>query len=175
MSKAMKWLVGGLAVSLTLNFIVIGMIIAWAAMEPESQRQARGGGSDFSLHQISKIVSPEAQKIIKGVMKDQRATLHPLFRERHQARQETAAALKADPFDPAALEAAFARMRQADMALQATAQRIVAEVAVQLPLEDRLQIATWREKTKRHSPKLLHGGPQGLRDFDQKPAPSPSR
>jgi uncharacterized membrane protein len=140
MSKGTKWLVAGLAVSLALNFLIIGFI----AGHPGDGPRHEPPGTEFSLKDMGEALSPESQKILRETMREQRKELRPIFKERRQSRRAAGEILKADELDVDALKEAFARMRDADMALQAKIQNALADVAAQLPLEERAKMADWR-------------------------------
>lgn len=147
MSRGMKWMVGGLAFSLALNFIVIGMILAWTAAGTDRRHGPRD--VDFSMEKMKEILEPPSREILKKAIKDNRRAVRELYRERWRARLAVTDALEQEPFDPAALEAAFAEAGDAELRLQMHMHGVMVEVAEALSPEERAKLADWGKQILR--------------------------
>jgi uncharacterized membrane protein len=93
-----------LAISVALNLAVAGLALgAWLKEGPPRERMPR----DLSFGPFSEALSPEDRRALRRAFMDR----SPTFREsRTEARAEFAsllAALRASPFDPAALQSAL--------------------------------------------------------------------
>ncbi len=123
-----------LFVSLAANVVVAGFTIARIA-------GPRPGG------EIERIVAlgirafpPEIQRDINRQVRDQRAALRARIDAVQNARQRMFEAMRAQPFDRAALEAAFADVRTATNDVQAIGQNIVADAVAHAPPDVRRHI-----------------------------------
>ena len=148
MTGNMKWLVGGLAVSLALNFLILGIILGNGGLRPD-RGPDRHERPRFSIERLAETLSPESREILHAAMKEQRSELKSVFRERRAARRAAGDVLRAETFDPKALRAAFERMREADIDMQRRIQDVMVDVAAQLPPEERAKLADWRRHMRK--------------------------
>jgi uncharacterized membrane protein len=161
-----KWLVGGAILSLCLNLFLVGLLAGhWIYGPHPGSRGADGRPS-----------GPEA--MIMGVPAD----LRPMVKEKfdaarpqfqaarsqiRDARDKLAAAASADPFDPAAFDAAFAEFQQAMDTIQKTAHETISQILPQIPAKERKALVEKWSKRWRHD-----RGNSGDHDDDNAP-PSP--
>lgn len=112
-----------LAVSLAFNLCIVGVVAGVMLRDGPP----RGGGRDFGLGPLSEALSHEDRRALR---KDFVAR-HPDIRDaRRQMRAEfdaVLAALRADPFDPAALDGALAAIAARNQSLLDTGRELVAE------------------------------------------------
>jgi uncharacterized membrane protein len=76
----------------------------------------------------------------QAVLKEQRAAMRERRKGLRAARESVARAMTAEPFDPAALEAAFDAQRQAHSAAQAAAHATMVELASKLDADGRARL-----------------------------------
>jgi uncharacterized membrane protein len=122
-----------LLVSLAGNLVVAGFTFSRFGPRP---------GSD-----IERIVAigirafpPEIQKAIVDGSKAKRDEMRARFDDVRDARQRMFEAMRADPFDPAALETAYADVRQKTNVLQEAGQQIVLDAVANASPEVRSRI-----------------------------------
>jgi uncharacterized membrane protein len=138
-----------LVVSLALNLFVVSAV-AVDAFSPDSwtrsffvSHERRGPGlPGLPNPRELRAALPEQDRAIL----DRTIEAHrPQFRERFQgigeARDTVAAAIKAEPFDPAKLEAAFADVSTRWRAVSAEAQAMLTDLSQQLSPEGRAKLA----------------------------------
>ena len=93
----------------------------------------------FDVRALRRVIAPEREAVIRPIFEahrpQMRSRLHDLFAARGDVRR----AIAAEPFDRAALESAFARLREADRATAEEAQAMLAEL---------LDVATPEERRK---------------------------
>ena len=112
-----------LAVSLALNLCVAGMVGGVMLRDGPP----RGGGRDFGLGPLSEALSHEDRKALRTVFVERH---HDLRGSRREMRAEFGAvvtALRADPFDPAALDGALAAIAVRNQSLLDTGRELVAD------------------------------------------------
>ena len=133
-----------LALSLALNLAAAG-VVAGALLR---DGPPHGGGRDFGLGPLSEALTREDRKALRDAF----VTRHPDLRaDRREMKADFAAlavALRADPFDPAALDAVLARIAARNQALLDTGRELVAERLKAMSAEDRAAFADRLEKHK---------------------------
>ncbi len=119
--------------SLAANFVILGF--------------AAGRIGDLRGGAIERIVALGARgfpKEIRGAIVDkalaERSDLRAAFADVRAARQRMFEAMRAEPFDEAALETAFAEVRERTAALQALGQGIVGDAVAAAPAGARAEI-----------------------------------
>lgn len=131
-----------LAVSLAFNLCIVGVIAGVMLRDGPP----RGGGRDFGLGPLSEALSHEDRRALR---KDFVAR-HPDIRDaRRQMRAEfdaVVAALRADPFDPAALDGALAAIAARNQSLLDTGRELVAERLKAMTVAERAAFADRLEK-----------------------------
>lgn len=129
-----------LIVSLAANFLVLGFAAArFAGVGPF------GFGDEVGA--IERIVAlgarafpRELRREIAGQLGRHREELRAALEEVREARRRMFAVMAAEPFDRAALDAAFAEVRAATDRLQLLGQDLVGDVVEKAPSEERVQI-----------------------------------
>ena len=135
-----KWLLGGAIASLCLNLFLVGGMIAGRVHGPMGGPEGKGGGM------VMATVPHELKPVIREKLKA-RGPEFKMERENMRAlRLNVADALAAEPFDPAALDAALATLEQSAGKLLHHAQEGLAQIAAELTPEQRKQWAEgWRK------------------------------
>ena len=140
-----------LTVSILLNVFLIGVIAAGAV--------TRHGGPFFhAVHDrpLRPFEMPSPRKIRAALPESARPVAEALFAEHRdevllkiramiEARRAVAAAMRAEPFDRAALDGALATLRAREGELASTVQTHIADLATRLDAESRARIATLLE------------------------------
>jgi uncharacterized membrane protein len=139
-----------LAASLALNLFFIGAITARVVMR---DRRPELGARAFLHHSGLDHASKDVQKLVHKNRGAVRERMHELSDARKQAR----AALQAEPFDPAQLDAAFERVRTRTVEMQQEMHKSFSEVAGKLDREQRKRMAEalWRRPGQGGTPPLL--------------------
>jgi uncharacterized membrane protein len=145
-----RWVVAVLVVSLVLNLLAAGFIVGRLTGPPAviapDPTAGYGRMLRFLPDERREAVSPMLRRQLRETMKGART-----LRREHSAVFD---ALTADPFEPAALEAALAELRETLNATQETAHRALVELAGSLSLEERRQLAEamrkppWRSRER---------------------------
>ena len=143
MTRAEKWLLAGLGVSLALN----GLFAAMIFFHPGHPRDRHG--PDVRLGRMEEHLSDESRAVLKQTVQARRETLASEFGAMRDARQGVADALSAEPFDQAALEAALAKVREHQDVIQETVQASFVEAASKLPRDERMKLAKGGERLMR--------------------------
>jgi uncharacterized membrane protein len=150
LSRRMRILV---IASLALNVFGIGAIAADAIMD-------RGHGGLFghcrpprfvglpSPRELREVLPEADQAKLKVLMEANRPQFHQRVDALFAARQQVADAVRAEPFDPARLETAFAALREREAAMAAGSQSWLAAFVAQLTPESRAKVAELL--TRRH-------------------------
>jgi uncharacterized membrane protein len=121
-------------VSILLNIVFLGMIAAFYFCAPSFVWQ-RG-----PVPAVAGI-SPEARALVRETFHSAGDEMRGKFREAREARGEVLEVLSADTFDPAAYDAASARLSAVKQDLAAAKARVTRELAEKLPAADRRKIA----------------------------------
>lgn len=140
-----KWLLGGAIASLCLNLFLVGGMIAGRVHGPMGGPEGKGGGMVMATvpHELKPVIR-EKLKARGPEFKQERENMRAL-------RLNVADALAAEPFDPAALDAALATLEQSAGKLLHHAQEGLAQIAAELTPEQRKQWAEgWRKMGSRH-------------------------
>ena len=140
-------LFAALILSVAINLVVAGFIAArWHGPPPP--------GSE-----VERIVSmgirgfpPEIQKAIADGAAAKRDEIRQRLEDVQAARRQMFDAMRADPFDAAALDAAYGALRDKTVALQQAGQEIVAQAVAGAPATVRAQIRPPREGPGRDEP-----------------------
>ncbi len=132
-----------LFLSLAANMVVAGFTLTRIT-------GARPGGDVERIVALgTRAFPPEIRKEIASRGADQRGVLRDKLRTVEHARREMFAAMRAEPFDAAALAQAYDALRRATDDLQRAGQEIVAEVLAETPAEVRREI-----RQRRRGPRL---------------------
>lgn len=120
-ARAGKWLALALLISFGLNLFFGGLLAGRALMPrhgmPTFDRFVdRPGGGIF--HRMGAMLSPEDRAKFEAALGERRRDAASNFTQIREARGKIREALKAEPFDPKALETAFTEIRNRHMAMQ---------------------------------------------------------
>jgi hypothetical protein len=131
----LAWVVAAvLLISLAVNVLIAGVVLGHLHGPP--------AGEDFE-HIVGMIARPYPPEIQRGIMDSARADrdeLRQKFDAMRETRRKAFEAARADPFDPAALDAANAAVRAATDAMQQAVQRIETEAIANAPADVRQKI-----------------------------------
>lgn len=148
-----SWAIGvlvALALSLAVNFTLGGFVSA-RLLGPHPPH--RGGGGFSALLGSDRAYPPEMQDELRQAVFDD-----PAMKERIRAlidsRRKMFEIMRADPYDPAALQAVLAEIETNTTALQEAGHRILEKVVAETPPDVRAEIG-WR----RHHGDRDHRGP----------------
>jgi len=127
-------------VSVLLNVFLIGGIVGggyrWvAAQRSVAEQQAR------PLRFAADGLSQERQQQFADDLRQARRDSRTLAQDSREGRLDVAQVMAAPQFDPAALDAALARTRNADMALRIRVEQTIATFAASLSPEERVIFA----------------------------------
>jgi uncharacterized membrane protein len=123
-----------LALSLAANFTIAGFSFArWAYPRP-------GGDVERIVTIGLRSFPPELRKVISERTRDDKHRFREQERDARQARRQMFAAMRAEPFDRGALDAAFAAVRERTNELQAAGQDIVGDAVAEASPDVRMKI-----------------------------------
>lgn len=122
-------------VSLAANLVVAGFVVSRFAGPPR-----RGGEIERIVAIGIRAFPPELQKAIVDGSKAQQDEMRARLDEVKEARKRMFDAMRADPFDAAALESAYADLRDKTNVLQQAGQEIVLDAIAKATPEVRSRI-----------------------------------
>ena len=148
---ARRWIAilgAALVVSLALNVFCGGVIVG--------HRFARAGGFEWQanparlklgLERVLRALPDRDAKVVRELFEAQRATIAQRFQALQDSRDAVGAALKTDPFDPAAFTAAYEAMQARSAELQGAIHAVIKAAIPQLSAEGRAVIRErrWRQ------------------------------
>lgn len=135
------------AVSLVLNVFLIGTLAGGAyRVSALAQHQKAAAEQPRGLRFAAADLSAERQRQLREALRDTRRASAPLTRQARDGRVEVAHLLAAPTLDRAALDAALARTREADVALRSRVEGAVADFAATLTPEERLKLVGAMER-----------------------------
>ncbi|WP_438390867.1 periplasmic heavy metal sensor [Caballeronia sp. DA-9] len=153
MTMPIKRLKTLLAVSAVLNIFLLGAIGGGTYRWIEKQKAdalAQQRGLRFAAAEL-----PQARRDqLRDALRQTRRETLPLILSARSGRLDVVQALQSPQFDRAALDAALARTRDADMAVRARVEGTVADFAATLDAGERMKLV---DALQRHGP--LHVGP----------------
>ena len=159
--RSAKILLAALAVSLVVNFVGAGYLIAarfWHEPPPM--------GFTRAVLLAGRIYPPEIQDALKEALGKRPEALRRAFRAMREARRETFEAMRADPLDPARLAAALADERARTEELQEAGHAILAAAVAAAPADVRAEIRPMRGREGKAG-----RGPDGKGPPDGPPPP----
>ncbi|HET6602671.1 MAG TPA: periplasmic heavy metal sensor [Xanthomonadaceae bacterium] len=155
-SPGVRWmLVGSLALNVAL---VAGMGWHYFELPKRHAKAMYMHGDRFmpSPRLLRQGLPEERHGVVDAVLDRHRPTIRGAVREVFQARGDVHDAMEAEPFDAAALERAFAALRERDVAAASAVQAMLGDLMGQLTPEERSSVT---ELMHRH-----HHGRRGGRD-----------
>lgn len=130
-----------LVVSLALNLFLAGMMVAWHMRPPPPP----GPWFERMIQRMSGDLAPADRDILQAAYQARRPELDRMDKDVQAARERVGAAMRAQPYDPAALEKAMADARDAREPVVETVEQAVAEAAAKMSPEGRMKLADWRK------------------------------
>ncbi len=149
--------------SLALNLFGIGAIAADALMDGDGRGSVFGHGRPPRLtglpspRELRAVLPKSDQAKLDSLLEANRPQFLQRLNALRAARQDVADAIKAEPFDRARLETAFAALRERDAAMAAGAQEWLVELIVGLDPAGRAKVAELL--THRNKPRDKDKGP----------------
>jgi hypothetical protein len=126
-----------LVVSVAVNLSIAGFAFGrFAGPRPPGPN----GDIDRLVQFGIRAFPPEIQKSILDAARDRRPEIKDKLDVVQDARRHMFDAMRADPFDPATLDAAYAEMRKGTSDLQQVGQEIMTDAVAKAPPEVRAQI-----------------------------------
>jgi uncharacterized membrane protein len=134
-----------LIASLALNLLVLGTVAGamYTFHRHPPPRMGYGPHQDFGLMGLTRTLPEERRKEMRKKLREDREKLRPLVEELRALRRDAATKLAADPFDSAALKAAFDVAGEKDRAVREAAITAFLAHAEQLTPEERRRLADW--------------------------------
>lgn len=135
--------VGGLVVSVCLNAFALGILggrwfrdhDSWMPRLAGGEERPRGGPPlAFGLERFLDDAPPEARPVLREALGERRREVGERLRGVGEARRALVAAVRAEPFDRARLDAALADLRQRSTEVQASVHVGVADAVSRMPL-----------------------------------------
>lgn len=135
-----------LIASLTANIFLLGGAVGagafWMLRSPAAEAPAAASSEGAptarrALRFAADELSPAQRQAFRRALREARREIAPLAREARAQRLTLAEALAEPTPDRARIDAAMTRAREADFAVRARMERVVAEFAIGLPPDDR--------------------------------------
>lgn len=152
------WLRILLLVSLGLNLLVAGAIIGHALRDDRHGRVPR---VDRMEAPMTYALSPEDRREIGKALRREYRKNRPSRQEIMAQYQGVVAALRADPFDPARVEEAFANQRAAAQSRMQLGQTLLLQRLTEMSAADRQAFADRLEEGLKRGPHVRDGKPGG--------------
>jgi uncharacterized membrane protein len=132
-----------LAISLALNLFLAGMMIAWHMRPPPPPPQ--GPWFERMIQRMSTDLPSADRDLLQASYQARKGELDRMDKDVQAARERVAAAMRAQPYDPAALEQAMAEARDVREPVVETVEQAVAEAAAKMSPEGRMKLSDWRK------------------------------
>ena len=134
-----RWLIGGLAVSLIANLLLVGFVVgrmtSGFAMPPMRPDPTMG------IYRMIDFLPEARRDEIKGLLRSDMRSIYPELRELRQVHRRIRDAVTADPFVRADLDKALADLRARLGSTQVSAHESFVEVVSKLTPEERARLA----------------------------------
>ncbi|SNB51074.1 Uncharacterized membrane protein [Arboricoccus pini] len=132
-----------ITLSLALNLFLLGALSAGIVTRYGWPPPPPGQGPAIlpNPRELKEALSPGDRDLLDETFKAHRAEFRPLIEAMRASREQAVAALTAKPFDPKALQAAFADLLASDEKVTAQAQNVLVELAGKLGDDGREAIA----------------------------------
>ncbi len=145
-----KWLVGALVVSLVANLLLVGFFAG--RMSGFGPPHGFGPDPTAGFFRLLGFLSDDRRAAITPALRKQMREVVPMLRRIHGNQKDVFDALDADPFDPAALEAALADLRINLAAAQVASHRSFVTLAKSLTSDERKALV----RAMRRPPHMHH-------------------
>jgi Spy/CpxP family protein refolding chaperone len=152
-----RWL---LLLSLALNLGLGAALLATHWHQPDAQHGGeRRWGRIPDSRQLARILDPADQAILGDVVQAHRAELSEHYRPLGHSRRALAEALRAEPFDPRALQSTFEQMRGAETGTANAMHAFMLDLATRVSPAGRHAIADRLERHGRGHGRQDRAGP----------------
>ncbi len=138
-----------LIVSLALNLLVVGVVAGGIF---RGRPPAPLGGVDLGSSPFARALNADDQRHVRDTLRGQMHNIVPAAADRRLALQELVAALRQDPFDPAAVQAMFDQQKLGAMAAMEASQAAVLDRIQAMDAAGRAAFADRLENEMRHPP-----------------------
>lgn len=160
-----------LVASLVVNALLVGLVLGNVMGRPHHNhdRRERGprGGGDFAIARgIERVVPEEDRAEIRSVFREAFRSSREQFIAKREAREGLNEALAAEAFNPAAVDRAFANMREADRALTERFQTVLSEQIGSLSDAERAELVTWMQEVEARRRRHFQRRREDRRDRD---------
>lgn len=146
-SRAPKWLLAVLVVSLLLNGLVLGAVASrWQALH--ATVPPLGSSTNAQIFGFAVTLPPDRRREVWSAIETDRAAIRPLREAVFAARDETRKALLAEPFDAERYAAAQKQLFDAEQQVRARAIGVIQAIAKQLTPKERAAFARWEEEDR---------------------------
>lgn len=136
--RAPRWMKWTLGVSLALNLVLIGLLIG-AGIRHHVLGEAGFGGPRTIFHILRELPS-EKRDQARAMVKERRADISAARRLRAEARGALGDAIAADPYDAAAVSAAFETLRTREYEMRSLSHSVVTEILADIEAEERREL-----------------------------------
>ena len=126
-----------LILSLAINVIVIGLFAGYMI-----QREPKARGPERQINWIIKLVPESQRDATKEHFREIRDDVRATYVERGEHLQAIADTIRAEPFDPAALEAAMQARRDGSQERQELIQKHLVELLTEFSPEERAEFSS---------------------------------
>ncbi|MEX3954803.1 periplasmic heavy metal sensor [Trinickia sp. EG282A] len=145
-------IIGSLALNVFLMGGIAGAAYQWFTTRHASAAAVAARADPHALRFAAADLSPERRKQFADALREARRAGRPFAEAARAGRREVLHAIGAQPFDRAALDAALARTRDADLAVRTRVETGVADFVATLTPDERATFAQslrsrgqWRE------------------------------
>jgi uncharacterized membrane protein len=146
-SRAPRWLLAVLAVSLLLNGLVLGIVASrWPAAHPPVP--PLGSSTNAQIFGFAVTLPPDRRREVWSAIETDRQAIRPLREAVYAARDETRKALLSEPFDAARYAAAQRQLFDAEQQVRTRAIDVIQAIATQLTPKERAAFARWEEEDR---------------------------
>jgi uncharacterized membrane protein len=123
-----------LVVSLCVNVFAAGLLAGrwWGGRDGHDGPRGRPAAS-LDVERLTERAPPEARPHLREAFRERRPEAGERMRALGAARREAAAAVRAEPFDPARLDAALSEVRDRTSEVQAVLHRGLGEALARMP------------------------------------------
>ncbi len=158
--------IGSLALNVFLLGGIAGAAYQWLTTRHAFAAAAATRAEPHALRFAANDLSPERRKQFVDALREARREGRPFAQAAREGRREVLHAIGAQPFDRAALDAALARTRDADLAVRTRVETGVADFVATLSPDERAAFAQslrsrgqWREPERAASSAGVSSGP----------------
>jgi uncharacterized membrane protein len=145
-SRWIAVLSAALFVSLALNIFVAGWVAGHGIGRPGGPGMMSEGGIRLGMQRVLRVLPPDDRKLMEGLFEARRSAIRGAFEALREAREAVGDTLRAEPFDQAAFERAYAEMRRRSAEIQESIHDVIMAAAPRLSPTGRRELAEarWR-------------------------------